>query len=138
MEHPPIRVLCIDDNDAIREAFRLRFSKSNELVCVDTLPSVERLLEMVEQSQPDVVLLDIDMPGRNPLAELAKLSRQFPRVRTIIVSGLFSEMLVDQAMEAGAWGYISKSSGVEHVINSIHQAMRGEFVLDSEISTRTA
>jgi two-component system response regulator DesR len=128
--HKPIRVLCVDDNDLVVEAIQIKLSHSRqEFEWLGQLSTADHLVTTAMHERPDVVLLDIDMPGRDPFAALAQLSELFPQVRVIMLTGYVRRDLIDRAVEAGAWGYISKHDGADILIDAIHNVMRGEFVM---------
>jgi DNA-binding NarL/FixJ family response regulator len=76
-----------------------------------------------------VVLLDLDMPGPNPIEVLRELTVQSPDVRVIVLSGHVRRELIDRAIEAGAYGYLSKNDDGGVLVDSIRAVARGEFVL---------
>lgn len=125
-----IRVLVVDDNEMVRQALRLRLQSEPRLIFVGELPDTSRLLDEVARTTPDIVVLDYDVPGPEPLELLKHLSERFTGVRVIILSGTISPSLLDKAVEAGAWGYLSKTTDISNVMNGIARVAAGEFVLD--------
>lgn len=127
------RVLCVDDNPHVAEALRSRLSRQQDLTWVGCLPDADGLAEMLERESPDVVLLDLDMPGRDPLEVLSELSSEAMTARVIVFSGHVRKDLINRAINAGAWGYISKGEGEEVLLESMRRVLHGEFVLSSEV-----
>lgn len=129
-----IRVLFVDDNAALIEALRVRLDRESDLTAVGHLPTADALLQEVERVQPDLVVLDIDMPGRNPLDALEELSEAHPDVRTVILSGYVREDYINRALDAGAWGYIAKSEEPDSIIDTLRRVAAGQFSFGTEVT----
>ena len=129
----PIRILCVDDNFLVAEGIKIRLNLAGGFEWVGQLPDADRLIEQVQQAQPDVVLLDLDMPGKDAFMAMRELADAAPDVRTIVISGHVRSELVDKAVEAGAWGYISKSEGPETIVAAIRQVVNGQFVVGPDV-----
>jgi len=129
----PIRVLCVDDNFLVAEGIRIRLNLAGGFEWVGQLPDADNLIEQVQKGHPDVVLLDLDMPGKDAFMAMRELAEVAPDVRTIVISGHVRSELVDRAVEAGAWGYISKSEGPETIVAAIHQVVNGQFVVGPDV-----
>lgn len=126
---PKIRVLCVDDNNLVVDAIGIKLRLAGGFDWLGQLAHADDLTDEVEQRQPDVVLLDIDMPGRDPFAALEELTLRYPDVRVLMFSGHIRSELVDRAIEAGAWGYLSKHADTETIVSAIRRVAGGEFVL---------
>jgi DNA-binding NarL/FixJ family response regulator len=134
--HPigePIRVLGVDDNPLVAEALALRLCRATDFKWVGSLPSADALLETVRDSAPHVVLLDLDMPGREPFAALRELVQTHPNVRVLILSAHIRRDLVNEALAAGALGYISKSEGTASLEDAIRRVAHGELVMSPDV-----
>lgn len=128
-----ISILCVDDNPAIAEALRCMIENERGMSWVGHLETADRLTPEAQGLEPDVVLLDLDLPGRPAFDALAELVQIVQDVRVIILSGHMSERLIDQALDAGAWGYVNKNEGPGAVIQAIHRVIAGECVFDLAI-----
>jgi DNA-binding NarL/FixJ family response regulator len=124
-----IRVLCVDDNPAVAEALRLKLSLEPGFTWVGHLECADDLVRQVQESDPDVVLLDVDMPGADPFAVLETLSNVHPQARTVMFTAHARGELVDRAVVAGAWGYLLKSEGTDALLRAIRRVRAGEFVV---------
>ncbi len=130
-----IRVLCVDDNDEVAEALRIRLGLESDMHWLGRLDRADDLASAATRLRPDVVLLDIDMPGKSPfraLRELGLLDGINPRV--VMLSALVDVDLIDRAVEAGAWGYLSKSAATSTIAETVRRVAAGEFVLGAEAS----
>jgi two-component system, NarL family, response regulator DesR len=128
-----IRVLCVDDNPFVADAVRIRLALHAGFDWVGHLTSADKLVDEVRQLQPDIVLLDIDMPGKDSLKALEELSIAVPRVRTVIVSGYERDDYLDRAVEAGAWGYVSKNDGPDQIVSAIREVHEGRFAFGPSV-----
>jgi DNA-binding NarL/FixJ family response regulator len=135
-EHDPtISVLCVDDNEPLALALRMKFGAAGGFDWRGWLPDADNLVVRAERDNPSVVLLDIDMPGRDPFDAVAELTVRCPQTRVVVFSGHVRRELIDRALEAGAWGYVSKNDGEDVLINAVHQVMSGELALSPEVQS---
>jgi DNA-binding NarL/FixJ family response regulator len=132
----PIRVILADDHTLVRAGIR---------ALLETLPGVEvmgeasdgrEVLNLVGRHQPDVVLMDIAMPGLNGLEAAARMAKEFPDVRVIILSMHHDEEYVWRALKAGATGYLLKKAATAELATALQRVAHGEIYLSQEISTR--
>lgn len=128
-----IRVLCVDDNDLVAEALQIKLQLSGGFEWLGRLPSADSLVEVATRLRPDVVLLDIDMPGKSPFVALVELREGCPDTRVLMISGHVRQELIDRAFECGAWGYISKNDGTDVIVQGVRDVARGEFAMGPEI-----
>lgn len=134
---PEIAVLCVDDNSDVLGALRQTLSHHN-IKWSGSRPDATDLHDAVEFHRPSVVVLDLDMPGRRPLQTVAELARQFPEVRVVVYSAHVRKELIEEALEAGVWGYISKSDGERVLVDAIRQVSAGRFVMSPEARRASA
>ena len=128
----PIRVVCVDDNELVREAMQRKLCEP-EFCFTGSLASIEGLVEHVEQQRAELVVLDIDIPGRDTAAALRELKRRHPEVRVAAFSGLLDDETIDRALESGADAYISKSEDSKTIVESVRRLAAGEFVLSPDV-----
>lgn len=119
-----IRVMCVDDDAATRALYSLIVGSEPDMECVALLPSAESLPAHVGEQRPDVVLLDLRMPGPDPLEALRATSRAHPGARVVVFSGLDDPDSVDQAYACGAAAYLSKDSPPEETLATIRKLGR--------------
>jgi two-component system invasion response regulator UvrY len=128
-----ISVLCVDDNEhvALAIAQKLRviggFEWRGRLECADELAAV------ATGACPAIVLLDLDMPGKDPFVAVQELVERCPASRVIIFSGHVRPELFERGLIAGVWGYISKSDGEDALISGIRSVASGEFAMSAEV-----
>lgn len=129
-----VSILCVDDNHAVCAALRLYVSRSGKYRWLGHIERADGLIDAVTSLRPAIVILDIDMPGVSAIEALGALAKASPQTRVVIFSGHSRHALVEAALEAGAWGYISKNDGEEHLFDAIDRVLAGEFVLSPEAS----
>ena len=124
---PPTRVLCVDDSPDITAVMRMVLDTDPTMQCVGCLASADQLIDTVRlmSPPPDVVLLDATMPGKSPLAVMSDMAAEFSDVRTIIYSGHEDPAFIDQAMTAGAWGYVSKNDPPDTILSAVRDVAAG-------------
>lgn len=128
-----VSVLCVEDNLYVAEAIRMKFDRVGGFEWKGWLSSADNMVSMVEQQHPRVLILDVDMPGRNPFEALRELGERCPSCRTVVFSGHVRHGLVEQALDAGAWGYVSKNDGEDALISAIRDIVAGELALSPEV-----
>ena len=128
-----IRVLCVDDNIFVADGIKIRLSINPGFEWVGYLRTADALVSEVRRLRPDVVLLDIDMPGKDSLKALEELSAAVPEARTIIVSGYERDDYLDRSVESGAWGYVSKNDGPDRIVEAIRDVHSGRFAFGPSV-----
>ncbi len=136
MNQKPIRILCVDDHAFLVEGLQARFALEDDLEFVGSLPSAQYLVAQAKRLHPDIVLLDLEMPGPDPFEAADDLRRQCPDVRTIILSAYVRDHYITAATKAGAWGYFSKSEDAETIVDGIRKVARGEFAFSPKVQER--
>ena len=129
----PIRVLCVDDNFLVVEAVRHKLASVGGFDWAGSLSRADRLVETASETNADVVVLDIDMPGRDPFDAMLELARTNPNARVLMLTGHVRRELVDRAFESGAWGYVSKSLGSDEIVSAIRRVQSGEVVVSDDV-----
>lgn len=131
-----IRVLLADDHPIVREGIDRQLEKAEDIVVVGEACTGEECLEMVERLQPDLVLLDMAMPGVDGLEVTTRLRESHPDVKVLVFSGYADDAFVFGALGAGAVGYLLKEEVPRQVASAIYAALRGETVLSDEIAQK--
>lgn len=119
MSGKPIRVLCVDDSNALTKALGQLIRTQPDLEDAGALPNADGLLAEVEQRKPDIVLMDLTMPGVPPLEAIRELAERAPWCRVIAYSGYSDAETVNLAIDAGAWKCISKLTEPQQILESI-------------------
>jgi DNA-binding NarL/FixJ family response regulator len=132
----PVRVLLADDHTLVRAGIRALLEKLPGVEVVGEAGDGREVLKLVGTHRPDVVLMDIAMPGLNGLEAAGRLAKEFPDVRVIILSMHHNEEYVWRALKAGAAGYLLKKAATVELAAALQRVGKGEIYLSQEISTR--
>lgn len=128
----PVQVLCIDDNPHVADALRIQLSREPGMQWQGWLPAADDLVQRAARDHPGIVIIDIDMPGRDAFDAINELAQCCPDIRSVIFSGLTRKDLIERAVEAGAWGYVSKNDGELALMTALRLVKDGEFSLSPE------
>jgi DNA-binding NarL/FixJ family response regulator len=132
----PIRLLIVDDHTLFREGLRALFSAIEEIELVGEATTGKEAIDMVEAFQPDVVLMDIDMPGMGGVEATRKILSRTPTSRVVMVTMLEDDASVFSAMRAGAQGYVLKGAKPKELVETIQAVARGQVLFGPDIATR--
>jgi DNA-binding NarL/FixJ family response regulator len=128
-----IRVLCVDDNRMLAEAIATQVASQHDLQWAGWLENSPHLAQEIRDAAPDVVLMDIDMPGPDPFLTVSALALENPEIRVLMFSAYVRKDYIDRAVEMGAWGYVSKNESIADVLDALRRASAGEFVLTPDV-----
>jgi DNA-binding NarL/FixJ family response regulator len=131
---PPIRVLIVDDHKLFRAGIRSLLQTLTDVEVVAEAGDGREGLRLIEAHRPDVVLMDIMMPGLNGLDAAARIARTHPHTRVIMLSMNAGEDSVLQTLRAGAAGYLVKTADPAELELAVRAVVRGETFLSSAIS----
>jgi DNA-binding NarL/FixJ family response regulator len=126
----------VDDHEFLAEGLRARMKLAPDLEFVGWAPTAEGLIAKVKETRADVVLLDIEMPGPDPFEAIGDLRRRCPDTRVLVLSAYVRDHYFEAAVEAGAWGYLSKGDRPDCLVEAIRKAARGEFAFSPEVEER--
>jgi DNA-binding NarL/FixJ family response regulator len=133
MEHPvapEIKVLLIDDNPDLTDVLARLLATESDLSHVGTLQQAGAMGDAFDQFQPDVALVDLTMSGKPPLEAMREATQRNSPVRMIAFSGYDDIAIIDQALDAGATGFVSKHCAPDIILEAIRRVARGETVIE--------
>ena len=130
----PIRVLLADDHTLVRAGICSLIKNMEGTEVIAEAGDGREALRLVRTHRPDVVLMDVAMPGLNGLEATARIAKKFPHVRVIILSMHINEEYVLQALRAGAAGYLVKGADAAELEIAIRAVARGETYLSPTVS----
>jgi two-component system invasion response regulator UvrY len=133
-----INVLIVDDHALVRMGIRRLLDDSSDICVVAEAENGEMALSLVKLHQPDVVLLDMKMPGMDGWEVTRRLKKTSPNVKVIAVTALSAEPLPTRILQLGAMGYLSKDSGPEEMALAIRKVVMGEKYLSAAIAQKMA
>ena len=132
----PIRILVADDHLIIRQGLRLILETQPGFELVGEAADGSEAIHLCNDLKPDVVLMDLRMPGMDGLTAIEHLRIKQPAIAVVILTTFNEDDLMMRALRAGAKGYLLKDTDRETLFNTIHAAARGETLLKPEIITR--
>lgn len=135
---PPIRVLVADDHSVVRQGIRHVLEGAEEFTIVAEAENGNEVAELVAQSQPDVVVLDISMPGLSGIEVTAVLRKRFPKCRVLILSMYDNQEYVLEAVRSGAHGYLLKDTAADDLATAIRSIHSGEAFYSPPIAAKLA
>jgi len=133
----PIRVLLIDDHALVRAGIRALIGQLEEVEVAGEAAGGREALRLIEELQPDIVLLDIAAPGMSGLEVLTESAKRFPQVRVIVLTVHEAGEYALGALRAGAAGYLPKSAASNELKEAIETVARGETYVSSDIARKT-
>jgi two-component system invasion response regulator UvrY len=128
-----INVLCVDDNQHVAHAVDITLTRSARFSFAGWLPTADEVETAAEREHAAIVLLDIDMPGRDPFEASAALMECLPEVKVVFFSAHVGRELIDKAVESGAWGYASKNDGDRALLEVLDKVSGGEFGISPSV-----
>ncbi len=129
-----IKVVIIEDDDIIRNNLRFLISDTSEYIVCNTYPSFEKASRHIKDDLPDVILLDIQLPGINGIEAIPKLKGILPNANILILTVFDSEKLVFEALCNGATGYLTKNTPPDIIISSIREVTEGGGPMSAKIA----
>ena len=133
MTGEPVKVFIADDHAMVREGLAALVSGDPRICVVGHCGDGLKVIEMVRQAQPDVVVLDISMPGMNGLDICRDLARKFSSTAVLILTMHDDEQFIARALEYGASGYLLKEAAAEQFSEAIRTVARGEIYLGPRV-----
>jgi DNA-binding NarL/FixJ family response regulator len=127
-------VAIVEDNAVMRDTFRQWIDAAPGFRCVFSCATAEEALAEIPRLNPDVVLMDIHLPGESGIACTAQLKEKLPGVQVIIVTVYRNHELIFQALQAGACGYLLKRSSPDELLKAISEVRSGGAPMTSEIA----
>jgi two-component system nitrate/nitrite response regulator NarL len=135
MDDPdPIRVFLVDDQSMIRAGFRSLLSRDGRFEVVGDSGDPRAAIEAIGKTRPDVVLLDISMPGLSGIDAIAMIRDLHPKARVVMLTHHEGESFVSQALSAGADGYLSKDSEEAELILAVEAVHRGNPFISPKVA----
>jgi DNA-binding NarL/FixJ family response regulator len=131
-----VRVLIADDHPLFREGMRGRLDRVADVAVVGEAASGDEAVELAHKLEPDIILMDIKMPGLNGIEATREILRASPQIGVLVLTMFEDDDSVFAAMRAGAKGYLLKDSGGEGVVHAIRAVASGEAVFGPGVAER--
>jgi len=133
-----IKVMLVDDHDLVRTGIKRLLEDQPDINIVGEATSGEQALELVTEKDPDVVLMDINMPGIGGLEATRKLLQRKPKLKIIMVTMHEDDMFAQRLLKAGAMGYLTKGAKVDEILQALQAVMANQRYLCPSIAQQIA
>jgi len=133
-----IRVMLVDDHAVVRVGFRMLLSASADIEVIAEADSGELAYQRYAEVQPDVIIMDLSMPGMGGIETVRRLLAKDKSARVLVLSAHEDTAHPKRVLKAGALGYLSKRSAPEELIEAVHAIAAGRIYLDAEIARKLA
>ena len=134
----PITVMLVDDHPVVRDGYRRLLETEADISVVAEASNGEICCSEYKKYMPDVVVLDLSMPGIGGLEAMRRIRAYDPGAHILVFSMHASESMVSHAMQAGATGYLTKQGGMGQMIKAVREVARGERFIDAKYAPDTA
>jgi NarL family two-component system response regulator LiaR len=128
----PIRVLIVDDHDMVRAGLATFLEVSDDLELIAEARNGRDAIRACEQTLPDVILMDLVMPEMDGVTATQEIRKRWPQIQVVALTSFQDGDLVQQALQAGAIGYLLKNTNIQALTNAIRQAHAGKSTLAHE------
>lgn len=132
----PVRVVLVDDHPIVRDGLKTLLASLDEVTVVGEAGSGEEALAVAKAAAPDVVIMDIDMPGMGGIEATRRLRAELPRSAVLVLTMYDEDDLVFAALRAGARGYLLKGAQQQDVLRTIRAVARGDAVYSAGVADR--
>ena len=131
-----LRIIIVDDHEVVRLGLRALLERHPSFSVVDEAGSAREAVQKVLQHQPEVVVMDIRLPGGNGIEACREIAAQAPDTKVIMLTSFAEDDMLFEAISAGASGYVLKQIGGDDLVRAIESVGRGEALLDPVLTQR--
>jgi len=133
---PKTKILVVDDHAIVREGVRMILAKESDLEVVGEAGDGEQALELTERLRPDVVIMDISMPGMGGIEATQTIRTRHPEVQVLALTMHEDESYIFQLLRAGAAGYVLKRAAAQDLVQAVRAAAKGEAFLYPSVARK--
>jgi DNA-binding NarL/FixJ family response regulator len=130
------RILLVDDHEVVRLGLKSLLERHSQFDVIGEASSAREALELVNNTHPDVVVMDIRLPGMSGIEACEEITGRFPETKVIMLTSYAEDEMLFSAIRAGASGYILKQIGGEDLVRALEAVGRGEAMLDPTVTQR--
>ena len=130
------RILLVDDHEVVRLGLKSLLERHSQFDVVGEASTAREAIEMVGNSHPDVVVMDIRLPGTSGIEACEEITGRYPETKVIMLTSYAEDEMLFSAIRAGASGYILKQIGGEDLVRALEAVGRGEAMLDPTVTQR--
>jgi two-component system, NarL family, response regulator DevR len=130
------RILLVDDHEVVRLGLKSLLERHPQFDVIGEAASAREALEQVANKHPDVVVMDIRLPGTSGIEACEEITSRFPETRVLMLTSYAEDEMLFSAIRAGASGYVLKQIGGEELVRALEAVARGEALLDPAVTQR--
>jgi two-component system response regulator DevR len=130
------RILLVDDHEVVRLGLKALLERHPQFDIIGEASSAREALEQVANNRPDVVVMDIRLPGTSGIEACEEITTRFPETRVLMLTSYAEDEMLFSAIRAGASGYVLKQIGGEELVRALEAVARGEALLDPAVTQR--
>jgi two-component system response regulator DevR len=130
------RILLVDDHEVVRLGLRALLERHPQFDIIGEASSAREALEQVANNHPDVVVMDIRLPGTSGIEACEEITSRFPETRVLMLTSYAEDEMLFSAIRAGASGYVLKQIGGDELVRALEAVARGEALLDPAVTQR--
>jgi DNA-binding NarL/FixJ family response regulator len=130
------RILLVDDHEVVRLGLKALLERHPQFDIIGEASSAREALELVANHHPDVVVMDIRLPGTSGIEACEEITSRFPETRVLMLTSYAEDEMLFSAIRAGASGYVLKQIGGEELVRALEAVARGEALLDPAVTQR--
>lgn len=134
----PYRILLVDDQDIMLEGIRLMINKQEDMEVVGTAPNGKIACDKAVALKPDLILMDIRMPGMDGIEATRWIKEHHPGIIVLLLTTFNEEEYIIEGLAQRADGYLLKSMDYQHLITTVREAAKGNFMLPPEVAVKLA
>ncbi len=130
------RIVLVDDHEVVRLGLRALLEHNSQFEVVGEASTAKEAIEVVDRLHPDIVLMDIRLPGASGIEACEEINKNYPDTRVVMLTSYAEDEMLFSAIRAGASGYILKQIGGEDLVHALEAVGRGEALLDPAVTQR--
>ncbi len=131
-----VNILLVDDHELFRSGMKSILEGKDDVTVMGEASSGEEAISMIRQELPDLVLMDVNMPGIGGVEATRRLARMYPDLPVIAITALDDDPFPSQLLDAGARGFLSKGAPADELFEAINRVTQGEYYVSSEIARK--
>jgi len=130
------KVLLVDDHEVVRLGLKALLERHPQFDVIGEAATAREAIEMVSNTHPDIVVMDIRLPGMSGIEACEEITSRFPETRVIMLTSYAEDEMLFSAIRAGASGYVLKQIGGDDLVRALESVGRGEALLDPAVTQR--
>ena len=131
-----MRIVLVDDHEVVRLGLKVLLEQSDHFEVVGEANNAKEAVEITGKFRPDIVLMDIRLPGASGIEACEEITQLYPEVRVVMLTSYAEDEMLFSAIRAGASGYLLKQTNSEDLIHSLESVRRGDALLDPMVTQR--